>query len=135
AQRVLACGAHVLVGEIDARDAGVVGGEHNRHAGGEIGGQRMVLAADAENEITAGDAGLDCDRLAPHSEDQPPDVLLEGEPGAVPWPLRRAPAVVTASVMWKVRSSGGTRPSHTSPACSATGTSLARNSTIFMWAR
>ncbi len=28
--------------------------------------------------------------------------------------------------VWKVRSCGGTRPSQSSPACSATGTSLAR---------
>src|SRR6266700_7210965 len=83
AELVLVRGAHVFMREVDARDPGIVGCEHDWHAGGKISGQRMVLAAYAENEIAAGEADLDCDRLPPHCENEAADVMLKSKRGAV----------------------------------------------------
>ena len=61
AERIVARGAEIFVGEIDARDARVVGREHDRHARRPIGHQRMILAAHAEDHVVAGEVDLDRD--------------------------------------------------------------------------
>src|SRR5215831_13822723 len=83
AELMLARSAHVFMREVDARDAGIVGCKHDRHAGGKISGQRVVLAAHAEDEIAAGEADLDCDRLTAHCENEAADIMLESQRGAV----------------------------------------------------
>ena len=80
---MFARGTHVFVREVDARDPGIVGCNDNRDASGKIGGERVVLTAHAENEIAAGEADLDRDRLSPHRQNEPADVMLESKRGAV----------------------------------------------------
>src|SRR5215469_18092600 len=54
-----------------------------RHAGGEIGRQRMVLAAYAEDEVSAGEADLDGDRPRAHLGKQAFHVAFEGKRDAM----------------------------------------------------
>src|SRR5215510_15634822 len=79
AELMLARCAHVFMREVDARDAGIVGSKHDRHAGGKKSGQRVVLAAHAKNEIAAGEADLDCNRLTQHCENEAADIMFESQ--------------------------------------------------------
>ena len=54
------------MGEVDARDAFVVGRERHRHAQFAIGRERVVLAFDAENDLVAGEIDLHQHALVRH---------------------------------------------------------------------
>src|SRR5215471_13772250 len=97
----------------------------------EIGGQGVLLAADAKDEVIAGEADLDNNRPRAHLGEQPLRVAFEGNRDAV------ADAAGAGDfdrlTNMKAEVGGGTRPSQSSPACSATGTSLARKRMISIW--
>jgi hypothetical protein len=57
--------------------------DDNRHAGREIGGQRMVLAAHAEDQVIAGEVDLDHHRPRAHLGEQALHVAFEGERNAM----------------------------------------------------
>src|SRR4029077_16535851 len=84
AERIVARGADVFVGQVDARHAHVVGREHDRHARRPVGHQRMILAAHAEDHIVAGEVDLDCGGLPPHLVEQLVAAPLVGERDTVP---------------------------------------------------
>ena len=54
-------GAGVLVGEVAAVDAFVVGGERDGDFGGAVDGQRVMAAGDAEDAVVGGEVDLDHD--------------------------------------------------------------------------
>ena len=59
-------GAGVLVGEVDAGDAFVIGGEGDGNAGGTIERQRMPGRVDAEDDVVGGEVDLDHDVAGGH---------------------------------------------------------------------
>ena len=90
AQSVLVRSTEIFVGHVDARDAGIVGRQHHRHAGRQIGRERMILAAHVEDHVAAGEADLDGDRAPAQFFKQAFDVAFESQRCAVPDPLRSA---------------------------------------------
>jgi hypothetical protein len=62
----LHCCARVFVGEIDAGDALVVGGESDGNASGSVGRQRMPWCGDAEDDIIRSEVDLDHDVTVCH---------------------------------------------------------------------
>ena len=59
-------GADVFVGEVDAGDAFVVGGERDGNVSGAVVGERVVGAADAEDDVVGGEVDLDHDVAVGH---------------------------------------------------------------------
>ena len=59
-------GAHVFVGEIDARDAFVIGRERDGHAKFAIERERMRISRDAENHVVTGQIDFDHHVLRSH---------------------------------------------------------------------
>ena len=58
--KILHC-ANVFVGEVDAGNSLVTGGERNRYVVGKIDWQRVLLAGYAQDDVVAGEFDLDRD--------------------------------------------------------------------------
>ena len=58
--------AHIFMGEVDARDALVIGRERYRHAESAIERKGVVLALDAKDHVVAGEVDLDHHALCRH---------------------------------------------------------------------
>jgi len=63
-------GADIFVCEVDAGDAFVVGGERNGHVVFAVDREWMIVAADAEDEVVAGEGDFDHDVIFRHSVHQ-----------------------------------------------------------------
>ena len=92
-------GAGVLVGEIDAADAFVVGRERGGNAGGAVGGKGVAVERDAEDDVVRGEIDFDHDVRSA--------ISLSSACGSssymtlTPWPMRSAWPRSTASRTWK----------------------------------
>ena len=58
--------AHIFMREVDPRDAFVVGGERDGNVVFAVDRERMIFAADAEDEIVAGESDFDHDVIFRH---------------------------------------------------------------------
>ena len=76
-------GADVFVGEVDARDAFVVGGERNGDVVLAVDRERVIVAADAEDEVVAGERDFDHDVIFRHRVHQLVRILLVHDVHAV----------------------------------------------------
>ena len=82
-ERVGLRSAHKFVGEVDAGDAFVVGGEGNGDAGFAVEHEGMVVALDVENNVVAGEVDFDHDVAVGHLLHELPGVVLEHDVDAM----------------------------------------------------
>ena len=97
-------GADVFVREVNARDAFVVGGERDGHAEFAIDRERMILAADAEDQVVAGEIDFHHDVLCGHFLQQIVGPILVHDVRRRGRCARREPTS-TAWRMWQQRPS------------------------------
>src|ERR1051325_2700956 len=84
AQVVVGGGALVLVGEVDAFDTFVVGGQGDRHSERAVGREGVVPAGDLEDLLVAGEVDFHHHVPVGHGAHQGRPVVLAEYVGAVP---------------------------------------------------